>query len=50
MIVVGGDDYKIFCGAAVSLLLRLMSENEDVNVKEFGHSVEGGLAVIAAPG
>jgi hypothetical protein len=50
VVVVGGDNYQIPAGPAPSLLLRLMAENENVNIKETGHFIEQGLTVSSAPG
>jgi hypothetical protein len=50
VIVVGGNDYKILTGPAPSLLLWLMAEDKNVNVKELGHFVERLLTDVSAPG
>ena len=49
MIVIGGNNNKILAGLVPSLLLRLMTEDKNINIKLSGQFIKQRLAVSSAP-
>jgi len=47
--MIRGDNYQVVTGLIPSLLLRLMAEDEDVNVKHPGQFIKRGLTVFSSP-